>query len=207
MKKAFIKQQEGNSPLSNSYEPERVNNKTLQRCSNVLNEPFYKRVLRKYLNFYFKKAYNIRLMGKGFRGGKNWDIKRGILWVGHFVYVGPRVQILYPTVIGDLSLLAAGIKIINNDHGFDISGIPMRIAPPKVLGKSKLTVIGSEVWIGQEAIIFAGVNIGRGAIIGAGSLVTKDVLPYSIVAGIPAKLIRMRFSPDQILAHEKELYK
>lgn len=58
--------------------------------------------------------------------------------------------------------------------------------------------IGSDVWIGTEAVIFSGVCIGDGAVVGARSVVTKDVPPYAIVAGNPAKLIRYRFSTEQI---------
>ena len=59
-------------------------------------------------------------------------------------------------------------------------------------------VIGNDVWIGYEAVIFAGVTIGDGAIIGTRAVVTKDVSPYTIVGGVPAKLIRKRFSENVI---------
>ena len=59
-------------------------------------------------------------------------------------------------------------------------------------------VIGNDVWIGFEAIILSGVTIGDGAIIGTRAVVTKDVPPYTIVGGIPAKAIRKRFSDDVI---------
>ena len=58
------------------------------------------------------------------------------------------------------------------------------------------TIIGSDVWIGNGALVRSGIRIGHGAIIGAGSVVTKNVPPYSIVGGVPAKLIRSRFPPD-----------
>ena len=58
--------------------------------------------------------------------------------------------------------------------------------------------IGNDVWIGAKSIILDGVNIGDGAIIGAGALVTKDVPPYAIVGGVPAKIIRYRFESDEI---------
>lgn len=61
-------------------------------------------------------------------------------------------------------------------------------------------VIGNDVWIGYEAVILAGVKIGDGAIIGTRSVVTKDVPPYTIVGGVPAKPIRKRFSDDTIAA-------
>ena len=60
------------------------------------------------------------------------------------------------------------------------------------------TVIGNDVWLGYRSTILPGVTIGDGAIIGMGSVVTKDVPPYSIVGGNPAKVIKLRFEPDEI---------
>ncbi len=59
-------------------------------------------------------------------------------------------------------------------------------------------VVGNDVWIGYEAVILAGVTIGDGAIIGARAVVTKDVPPYTIVGGVPAKPIRKRFNEEMI---------
>lgn len=59
-------------------------------------------------------------------------------------------------------------------------------------------IIGNDVWIGYDAVIMAGVRIGDGAIIGTRAVVTKDVAPYSIVGGVPAKEIRKRFTPDVV---------
>ena len=59
-------------------------------------------------------------------------------------------------------------------------------------------VIGNDVWIGYEAVVMQGVRIGDGAVIGSRAVVTKDVPPYSIVGGIPAKVIRKRFSEEVI---------
>jgi chloramphenicol O-acetyltransferase type B len=61
------------------------------------------------------------------------------------------------------------------------------------------TSIGHDVWIGHSAIILSGVKVGNGAVVGAGSVVTKDVPPYGVVVGNPAKLIRYRFDGDMIL--------
>ena len=65
--------------------------------------------------------------------------------------------------------------------------------------KGKTVTIGNDVWVGHNAVIMSGVTIGNGAVIGAGAVVTKDVEPYSIVAGVPAKKIKMRFS-DELIA-------
>jgi phosphonate metabolism protein (transferase hexapeptide repeat family) len=64
--------------------------------------------------------------------------------------------------------------------------------------KGKAVKIGHDVWIGHNAVIMPGVTIGNGAVIGAGAVVTKDVKPYSVVGGIPAKRIKMRFPDDLI---------
>lgn len=60
------------------------------------------------------------------------------------------------------------------------------------------TIIGNDVWIGSRAIIMQGVNIGTGAVIGAGAVVTKNVPPYAVVAGCPAKIIKYRFNEETI---------
>ena len=64
-------------------------------------------------------------------------------------------------------------------------------------------MIGNDVWIGYEALILAGVTVGDGAIIAGRAVVTKDVPPYTIVGGVPAKPIRKRFDDDTIAALEK----
>ena len=61
-------------------------------------------------------------------------------------------------------------------------------------------IVGNDVWIGYEAVIMAGVTIGDGAIVGTRAVVTKNVPPYTIVGGVPAKAIRKRFSEDTIAA-------
>jgi acetyltransferase-like isoleucine patch superfamily enzyme len=64
--------------------------------------------------------------------------------------------------------------------------------------EKKYTNIGHDVWIGARAILMDGVNVGNGAIVAAGSIVTRDVPPYAIVAGVPAKVVRYRFEPEMV---------
>ena len=68
----------------------------------------------------------------------------------------------------------------------------------KKYNKGKSTIIGNDVWIGANAIVLGGVTVGDGAVIGAGSVVTKDVPPYAVVAGVPAKVLKYRFTESQI---------
>ena len=66
--------------------------------------------------------------------------------------------------------------------------------------------IDSDTWIGTNVTILNGVHISRGCIVAAGAVVTKDVPPYAVVGGVPAKVLKFRFNIEQIIAHEKVLY-
>ena len=121
----------------------------------------------------------------------------------HFDFVGDKL------IIGKFCQIASGVTFIMNgaNHLQDsISTFPFAIFgedwQEAMKGKSYPTKgdteIGSDVWIGFDATIMPGVKIGDGAIIGSKSIVTKDVEPYSIVGGNPAKLIRKRFSEEKV---------
>jgi len=78
---------------------------------------------------------------------------------------------------------------LTSDHGFNLTNVPMIKQPS--LPPRKVTV-GTDVWIGTRAIMFSGVTIGNGVIIGAGAVVTKDIPDYAISAGNPARIIHFR---------------
>ena len=67
-------------------------------------------------------------------------------------------------------------------------------------------IIEEDVWCGANVTILKGVTVGKGAIIGAGAVVTKNVPPYSIVCGVPARVIRKRMTQEEIIEHEAQLY-
>lgn len=114
-------------------------------------------------------------------------------------------------IIGKFCSIACGVKFLFNCANHTLKSLSTYTFPlfyeEWELEKSNVAsawdnkgdiVIGNDVWIGFEAVILAGVKIGDGAIIGTRAVVTKDVPPYSIVGGIPAKVIRKRYSPDII---------
>lgn len=74
------------------------------------------------------------------------------------------------------------------------------------LNMDRDVIIEEDVWIGTNVTIMAGVTIGRGAIVAAGALVTKSCPPYSIIGGCPARVIKYRFTIDEIIEHERVLY-
>lgn len=111
--------------------------------------------------------------------------------------------------IGKFCSISAGVTVmLNSEHRIDwVSTYPFPFFFAKWPSAKNIkdhainkgdVVIGNDVWIGYRAIILSGVHIGDGAIVGAGSIVTKDVSPYTIVAGNPAKTIRKRFDDKTI---------
>jgi len=100
-------------------------------------------------------------------------------------------------------MIGPRVAIVGRDHLFTKPGTPIIFS-----GRPELpsTEIGDDVWIGYGAIVIAGVSIGRGAIVAAGAVVTRDVPPYTIVGGVPAKRIGQRFSTErELTAHEQML--
>lgn len=114
--------------------------------------------------------------------------------LGDKVQMGPDCHVSCDLHIGNHVLCAGKVSFIGkNEHTYSIPGTTIWEAPR---GKDKATVVGSDVWIGHGAIIMGGVSIGHGSIVAAGSVVTKDVPPMSIVGGNPARIIRKRFLSD-----------
>lgn len=115
-------------------------------------------------------------------------------------------------IIGKFCSIASGVKFMmggTQGHTYEwIASYPLdfleedfdgyKSVPPKAQNLKGDTVIGNDVWIGVEAMIMPGLKIADGAVIGARSLVTKDVGPYEIWGGNPAKLIKKRFSDEEI---------
>ena len=119
----------------------------------------------------------------------------------HYDFIGDKL------IIGKFCQIAAGVEFVMNGANhqmnavstfpfYTLEGWNMKAPAASDIPFKGDTVIGNDVWIGQNATILPGVHIGDGAIIGANSVVASDVEPYSIVVGNPAKLIRYRFDGE-----------
>jgi len=134
------------------------------------------------------------------------------LTIGDDVYFGRYCTIECNGKIGNNVLVANQVGLVGRlDHDYRVVGAPIRQAPwigdnSYLCRDSGEIIIQDDVWIGYGAIVLSGVSIGRGAIIASGAVVTKNVAPYSIVAGVPAQVLGRRFEWDKIQEHEKILY-
>ncbi len=129
--------------------------------------------------------------------------------LGRYSYIGEHTSLLY-TKVGSFTSISNYCAIGGGSHPTDwVSTSPVFNSSKSILRKSfsansynpyKEIIIGNDVWIGSHCLIKSGITIADGAVIGMGSVVTKDVGPYEIWAGNPAKLIRKRFADDTINA-------
>lgn len=164
------------------------------------------KILENFYNFYFWQITQLRtFFWKLFlkKIGRNSYIMDGVLIaapsnveigdyssINRFTNLGGHLGIK----IGNYVMIGPYCKLITVNHGFNESETPM--CYQKMKGGS--IEIGHDVWLGTHAMIMPNVKIGDGAIVAAGAVVTKDVNPYAIVGGIPAKLIKYRFSRETI---------
>ena len=130
--------------------------------------------------------------GVRFKPDGPWSPGFTILLGNHvFVGTGAEFNVVKRVEIGDKCLIAAGVRFIDHDHGIspdaDIRGQPGPVGAIKV---------ERDVWIGANAVVLRGVTVGAGAVIGAGAVVTKCVPAMEIWAGVPARKIGSRQSPE-----------
>lgn len=155
-------------------------------------------------------------VGRFAQVGRNFVFDPDGIYSYETIYVGDDVTLGHrPTLLATRSTIRIGnfvmfgpeVTVRGGNHRFDIVGVPTGQVtdemkrPDDDLG----VVIEDDVWVGGRAIILHGVTIGRGSIIGAGAVVTRSIPPYSIAAGVPAKVVRRRFDEDTARRHEAAL--
>jgi len=129
--------------------------------------------------------------------------------VGNGVLIGFGAEFIASNTtitIGNNVMFGPNVTIRGGDHNTSVTGKFMCDIVEKRKKDDQPVVIEDDVWIGSRAVILKGVRIGRGAIVAAGTVVTKDVPAYSIVAGIPAKVLKFRWPVEVIIEHERILY-
>ena len=166
------------------------------------------------LSYLYSKFFKIILQGKSIRNSridKTAKIYSGTEFydssIGRHSYIGYNSEI-HSCDIGAFCSIANGLIVGGAKHPldwvstspvfYDVGGGTGRHLGNHKIEPLKRTSIGNDVWIGSRVIIMQGLRIGTGAVIGAGSVVTKDVPPYAIVAGCPARIIKYRFDEDTI---------
>lgn len=114
----------------------------------------------------------------------------GRIAIGKDVGVNPYCVIygMGGVTIGDNVKVATSCVIVSANHNFERTDIPISLQGVTC----KEIIIGNDVWLGARAIVLAGVEIGEGAVIGAGSVVSRSIPPYSVAVGVPARVIKQR---------------
>jgi acetyltransferase-like isoleucine patch superfamily enzyme len=145
------------------------------------------------------RGFSNMKLGKGFTTGQFCRIEAGdfgaesapTLVFGKDLQMNDSCHIaaIEKIVIGDNVLIASKVYITDHDHGM-ITKESLLIPPAQRELVSSPVYIDDNVWIGEGVMILKGVSVGKGAVIGAGSVVTKDVPPYSVVVGVPARVIK-----------------
>jgi acetyltransferase-like isoleucine patch superfamily enzyme len=146
--------------------------------------------------------------------GENFTFDPDGVYTFASIEVGDNVDLgLRPMIIASLGTVRIGnnvmfgpeVVIRGGNHRIDVVGEPMITVTkdPGDLRFDRGVTIEDDVWIGTRAIILHGVTVGRGAVVAAGAVVTRSVPPYAVVAGVPARLIRLRWSAEVIAEHER----
>jgi acetyltransferase-like isoleucine patch superfamily enzyme len=146
--------------------------------------------------------------GKDIHIGHDCDFYYKNIHIGNNVYIGNRAS-FYASIshikIGNNVMFGPNVTIRGGNHRIDIVGKYMFDVKEKLPENDQDVIIEDDVWVGCNTTILKGVTIHQGSVIAAGAVVTKNVPPYAIVGGNPAKVIKFRFSKDQILEHKRLL--
>lgn len=122
----------------------------------------------------------------------------------------PKGSVFYcteaPLTIGRKVIFGPNPTIITGDHRINVVGKFIMDSNEKLPENDAPVVIEDDVWCGANVTILKGVTIGRGSVVAAGAVVTKSCPPYSIIGGVPAKVLKRRFSKEEIIEHERNLY-
>lgn len=168
---------------------------------------FYDKILRIKANYQLSQFAE---HGDKVSVGVDCDFIPSHIHCGHHVHIGPHASFMASIAhirIGNYVTFGPSVTIRGGNHRTDVIGKHIYEVKEneKLPENDEDVVIEDGVWVGCNAIILKGVTIGRGAVVAAGAVVTKDVPPYAIAGGNPAKVIKYRFTEEQIKEHERML--
>lgn len=145
------------------------------------------------------KCVYMRPSRSDFKGLRN-------LSIGDYSII-PKRSVFYctgaPLIIGKRVTFGPNPTIITGDHRIDVIGNFIQENTNKLPNNDLPVIIEDDVWCGANVTILKGVTIGRGSVIAAGAVVIKNTPPYSVVGGVPARILKYRFTDDQIRIHER----
>ena len=175
----------------------------LCRIRDSFRSRFNRLVYTKYLCSKFNNCGTNTVIGEGcqFTGIQN-------ITIGNDVYIGPEAFWLTSRAkiyVGNKVIFGPQVAIVTGNHRTDVIGSYMADVTEKLPENDQDVIIEDDVWIGMRAIILKGVTLGKGSVIAAGAIVTKNVPPYSIY--IARDKIYPRFSDEEIYQHERLLNK
>ncbi len=187
--------------------------KTMNFIKNILKKIFSNEFRARYRSAYIMFVKNTKRKNYA-ASGKHTELYGPLILDPHFVEMGdytrlqPGVSIISgggKVVIKKFSAIGAGTTIIPGGHTPTV-GLPQYLSPLHINDTETTIVIEEDVWVGAQSILLSHSSIGRGAVVAAGSVITKKIPPYAVVAGTPGKIIATRFSLEQIIKHETILY-
>lgn len=160
-----------------------------------------KKIFLKLLMFSIRPLF--KKYGKNIRFDPMDDFSYETIEMGNDVYIGSGANFSSITSIkiGSKVMFGPNVTIMGGDHNTSQIGEFMYDVKVKLPENDLPIVIENDVWIGSGSIILKGVTVGQGSIVAAGALVNKNVQPYTIVGGVPAKVLKNRFSQDQLKEH------
>lgn len=179
---------------------EKIKNNTFLSAINSIYRNYFKVTRGKFGYIHPTAFFRQPFLAKGI---ENVELHERTNILGHAIILTTNAKFIMKKNSG----AAEGLTVVTGNHVSIIGKLVRDIRDEDKEDKAdKDVVVEEDVWIASNVTLLAGVTVGRGAVIGAGSVVRKSVPPYAVVIGNPAKVVGFKFTPDEVIEHEKVLY-